>query len=215
MLIHLWLTHYTPRESRERLSVFLRDWVRRDACRNRVRAQSAAGVAQLWEDCFEPMTMALGGPGNIWPDAWENQDPTRRLAQADFDRRLANWLRDVIRQKRVSALKSLAKALELLPCDLSMGITAEKIKASVGQMAEKGSGLSRKRRIIEIPELCPADREAANQGGTSSGGGPGGRPSPREFSWLFERTRAQRSPEEGPLKGVMRFLSRLPPQEAE
>lgn len=101
--------------------------------------------AEIRASVIEPLSMALGHPGDLWHLAWPHLKPGDPLPTiADFNTRLAAWLRDVIWHKKTDALRHLITALETMPW-LEFGMTEDQIleRLQAEQPAIIGSNHSR------------------------------------------------------------------------
>lgn len=142
-IAELWIRRDTPYETRECLVAFLGPFLKPEARLAQAEAQNGRDVVRLLRVAREPLSMALGSMENSAAEFWKNGLPA---SETDFDRRLAAWLRNVVRGKRVDVLRDFCVVLESLPEEkLHEGVDPEELWESSTLTTEQGDGGPRNR----------------------------------------------------------------------
>lgn len=122
-----WRNLWTPEHDRTEVESFLKVYATPKPFALRRTVGWGKRFAEIREAVIEPLSMALGYPDNLWHLAWPNLKPGDPLPTiADFNIRLAAWLREVIWEKKTDALRHLITALETMPW-LEFGMTEDQI----------------------------------------------------------------------------------------
>ncbi len=129
------LQEVTKKETLPRLLHFLDRYFRPAPLLLRKDIWLPKRVVQLLGVVHEPLAMVLGKPGEHIQDYWDHYEHpdcnNQAPRQEDFDRRAAQWLREVVLKKDVSALRMLMDALGKIPCALYPGISPGEIMDSL------------------------------------------------------------------------------------
>lgn len=125
--VERWRSLWTPEHDCSEVEAFLKLYATPNAFEQRRKVGWGKRFAAIRDAVIEPLSMALGHPGDLWHPAWPNLMPGDPLPTiADFNTRLAAWLRDVIWEKKTDALRHLIAALEAMPW-LEFGMTEDGI----------------------------------------------------------------------------------------